>query len=224
MRLLIIESDLVLLALLLDNLPKYYLLDVASSWSKALGLLRKNSYQGLLGNWSILKHDWLEFWQIIQQSLPMFPLLILLEEKEPSLMANPLPSYPSVLLRKPFSVEELQERLQLIFSNSWQVETNKNNYQPTLNLNIEERQLAYLDQKMFLSAKECALLSLLMKHPQQILSKMILAHLLWANEEVAVGNSIEQHISGLRRKLKFLTGKNLIKTIRGVGYCYCSLD
>lgn len=66
-----------------------------------------------------------------------------------------------------------------------------------------------------LSGRELAVLEILITHPGKVISKtQIEEHIYdWDSGNIE-SNTIEVHISALRRKL----GKDLIKTIRGVGY------
>ena len=65
------------------------------------------------------------------------------------------------------------------------------------------------------SARELAVLGILVNNISRIISKaQIEEHIYdWSNEEIE-SNTIEVYISSLRRKL----GKDLIKTVRGLGY------
>ena len=68
---------------------------------------------------------------------------------------------------------------------------------------------------MVLSARERDILYILMTNIGRAVSKSrIESHIYdWSNELIE-SNTVEVHVSSLRRKL----GRNLIRTIRGVGY------
>ncbi|HEX2531323.1 MAG TPA: winged helix-turn-helix domain-containing protein, partial [Burkholderiaceae bacterium] len=67
---------------------------------------------------------------------------------------------------------------------------------------------------ILLSARECAILVDLLEHRGTALSRARLEESLYGWNEEVESNAVEVHIYNLRRKL----GKDLIKTIRGVGY------
>lgn len=68
-----------------------------------------------------------------------------------------------------------------------------------------------------LTAKEFDLLSLLLSHPRQVLSKTQILDHVWSNCFDGGGNLVEVYISSLRRKLD--KGRTpMIHTVRGVGY------
>lgn len=69
-----------------------------------------------------------------------------------------------------------------------------------------------------LTLKEFRLLELLMRHPEQVLSREQILNSLWDYDADWGSNVIDVHMKNLRKKL-FGTGKNdIIETIRGVGY------
>ena len=65
-----------------------------------------------------------------------------------------------------------------------------------------------------LSKKEVSILSILMQGKGRYYSKRMLEERLYESSNTIEGNSIEVHISSLRKKL----GKSFIKTTRGLGY------
>ena len=73
------------------------------------------------------------------------------------------------------------------------------------------------DQPVDLSARELALLEVLMLRAGRVVSKdNLVEHLCAWGEEVST-NAIEVYIHRLRRKLD--TGEVRIETVRGLGYC-----
>ncbi len=72
------------------------------------------------------------------------------------------------------------------------------------------------DQPVSLSAKEFALLAMLMRNAGAVLSKRVLLEQLWGYDSYDE-NLAEVHLSSLRRRLP-PEARSLIRTIRGVGY------
>ncbi len=75
---------------------------------------------------------------------------------------------------------------------------------------------SYDDQPLELSAKEFALLALLIDHSGTVLSKRTLLDHIWGFDAYDE-NLVEVHVSALRRRLPD-GAKRMIHTIRGVGY------
>ena len=65
-----------------------------------------------------------------------------------------------------------------------------------------------------LSAREWAILELLLARPGRVLSRVQLEEKLYGWKDEINSNAVEVHIHGLRRKL----GADLIQNIRGIGY------
>ena len=70
-----------------------------------------------------------------------------------------------------------------------------------------------------LTAKEFAILELLMKYPDKIFSKANLFQSVWNTEYISEDNTLNVHISNLRNKLKAVCpDKDFIDTVWGIGY------
>jgi len=69
-----------------------------------------------------------------------------------------------------------------------------------------------------LTAKEFALLELLMRHPGQVLTRTQITNHVWGYDLEALSNVVEIYIHYLRDKLDRGYARSLIKTVRGVGY------
>ena len=69
-----------------------------------------------------------------------------------------------------------------------------------------------------LTAKEFALLEYLMRHPDQVLSRTVIAEHVWNYDFDNVTNVIDVHVKNLRRKIDGEYEHKLIHTMRGIGY------
>ncbi|WP_233183561.1 winged helix-turn-helix domain-containing protein, partial [Paenibacillus sonchi] len=72
-------------------------------------------------------------------------------------------------------------------------------------------------RKLDLSAKEFQILSILMRHPNQVLSREQIYENVWGDEYGEI-NTVTVHIKNIRKKLG--PEHNFIKTIWGIGYKY----
>jgi two-component system response regulator MprA len=66
-----------------------------------------------------------------------------------------------------------------------------------------------------LSAREAALLELLLRNPRQVISRALALERVWGSESAATLNAVDRCVSYLRRKLG---DPPLIQTVRGVGF------
>jgi two-component system response regulator QseB len=65
-----------------------------------------------------------------------------------------------------------------------------------------------------LTGRECALLELLLAHPQRVLPRGLIQDKLYAFEQDIESNALEVHVHHLRRKIH----PKIVRTVRGVGY------
>jgi len=224
MRLLVVENDLVLLDLLLDNLLNNYLVDVASDLAKVKDLLEDNSYQAILLSSFIFDNERLKDHASRVFKNSECPILLMTSGELSSHDFAFLGQRSIDFLHKPFSLSELNLRLKLILFKLPVKDQELFLTNQKLLLNNQTHSLSFAKNTLFLSRKEFYLLQLFFKRPNQLLSKSLLANLVWDNEEVVYGNSIATHITSLRKKIKQLSGRELIKTVRGDGYLLEDLE
>jgi DNA-binding response OmpR family regulator len=86
-----------------------------------------------------------------------------------------------------------------------------------LTLEVETGDVRRGDRLVQLTAREFALLSHLMRHPRQVLTREQLLSAVWADEETD-DNVVAVYIGYLRAKLDGDGQPRLIQTMRGFGY------
>jgi two-component system response regulator MprA len=69
-----------------------------------------------------------------------------------------------------------------------------------------------------LTRTEFRLLELLMLHPHEVLSHSVIYERIWECDLGATSNSLRVYVGYLRRKLRAAGARDLIYTMRGVGY------
>jgi two-component system response regulator QseB len=117
-------------------------------------------------------------------------------------------------LIKPISTEELAARLRAMLRRA----TGRAQSEWThgaLRYDTVARQVHWQGRPVELTARELALLEVLLKHPQRVLSKAQLQEQLydWSGREPE-SNTLEVHVHRLRRKIH----PDIVRTVRGVGY------
>ncbi|AYA76306.1 DNA-binding response regulator [Bacillus sp. Y1] len=125
-------------------------------------------------------------------------------------------------MTKPFQIEELLARIRVCLRNK----------QPILDKESESNWLIFSDLKLSetthevmrgedrieLTPREFTLLSHLIKHPRQVLSREQLLNGVWGYDYYGDTNVVDVYIRYLRNKIDKPYSTNLIHTIRGVGY------
>ncbi len=83
-------------------------------------------------------------------------------------------------------------------------------------VDLDGHEVSRSSQRISLTATEFRLLSTLVRHRNQVLSKRQLLELVWGFDDYDT-NVVEVHMCALRRKLESV-GPRLVHTVRGVGY------
>ncbi len=120
-------------------------------------------------------------------------------------------------IKKPFELEELEERINNIkkrynIQNDILIEIDEN-----INFDYHKRELIFSDgSSVSLSLKESEILRYLINHKNRVVSTSELTQNIWSYDEIPSDATLRVYIKNLRRYF----GKERIKTVRGVGYCF----
>ena len=117
------------------------------------------------------------------------------------------------VLVKPFEVEELIARIQMV--------TKRNGDKVALTFaDVEIDELAHIVSRrgteIELTVTEFKLLSMFLRNAVQVMSKRQLLASVWGFDDYDV-NLVEVHVSALRKKLE-QHGPRIVQTVRGIGY------
>jgi len=120
-------------------------------------------------------------------------------------------------LVKPFAFRELLARLRALRRRASEQRTTTLQV-AGLTLDLVTHHAAREGQTIELTAKEFALLELLMRHPNQTLSRTVIAEHVWGYDFYYQSNVVDVYIRYLRRKIDDPFAARLIETVRGMGY------
>lgn len=116
---------------------------------------------------------------------------------------------------KPFLMAELLARARALLRRSGALSAAQVVYED-ITLDETTRTVTRAGHEIELTRTEYELLSVLMRHPRQVLSKHQLLTQVWGFETFEQ-NRVEVHMSALRRKME-VDGPRVVQTVRGVGY------
>ena len=116
-------------------------------------------------------------------------------------------------LVKPFDLTELTARIGAV-SRRYAGNPNPLIERGDLSIDIAARRLMRAGKPVTLTAREWVLLEAFLQKPGQLLSKALLEERLYSFDTEVESNTIEVHVSRLRKKL----GADVIVTERGLGY------
>lgn len=215
MRLLLIEDDPDLGEPLALGLRHFgHLVDWFRDGTSADAALSAAPYDALVLDLGLPGADgmtWLQRWRLRGVSLPV---LILTARDGVDQRIAGLDAGADDYLIKPIAVAELAARLRALLRRTaghaqavWSHGALE--YEPA------GKRVRWQGREIELTARELALLEVLLSHPQQVLSKDRLLEKLydWSGAEPE-SNALEVHVHHLRRKL----AAELIRNVRGVGY------
>lgn len=123
-------------------------------------------------------------------------------------------------ITKPFDMEEVLARMESNLRRT-QIQNGSQSFfqHKDLILKFEKNTVFLQGKELFLTAKEYAILELLMKYPDKVFSKANLFQSIWGTEYISEDNTLNVHISNLRNKLKNINQEeDYIDTIWGIGY------
>ncbi len=216
MRLLILEDDPQLGEAVSGGLRQQgHVVDWFTSGPPADAAIRSTSYDALVLDLGLPGTDglvWLRRWR--QGGLAL-PVLVLTARDTVEQRIEGLDVGADDYLIKPITLDELAARLRAMLRRATGRATQAEWTHGALSYDPAGKQVRWKDQPVELTGRETALLEVLLKNPQRVLSKTQLLEQLydWSGGEPE-SNALEVHIHHLRRKI----APALVRTIRGLGY------
>ena len=144
---------------------------------------------------------------------PAVPVIVLTAKDAVSDRVANLEAGADDYLVKPFSFSELLARVRARLRTSGQSRSDVI-AAGNLVLDLGARAVSVEEQTLSLSAREFALLEVLARNPNRVLSREQLLDMVWGYDFDGSSNVVEVYVGQLRRKI----GTERIETVRGVGY------
>jgi two-component system response regulator TctD len=218
MRLLVVEDNEQLAGLLSKGLKTAgYETDVLSSLEEASTVLRTTFYAALILDLGLPDGDGLELLREIRHRNNPIPVLVLTARSGLHDRVCGLRSGADDYLVKPFALEELVARLEAqlrrpghLLGSSLRI--------ANLEFDTRNRQASIDDRPQVLSARETAVLELLMRSKGRVVSKKQVEDHIFGHSGDVASNAVEVYVHRLRKQLSERGAKVQVHTIRGVGY------
>jgi DNA-binding response OmpR family regulator len=216
--LLVVEDNEQLADLLSKGLQAAgYETDVLSTFEEARTVLRTTFYAALILDLGLPDGDGLELLRELRHRNNPIPILVLTARGGLHDRVQGLRSGADDYLVKPFALEELVARLEAQLRRPGQLRGSSLRI-ANLEFDTSNRQASIDDHPQVLSARETAVLELLMRSKGRVVSKkQVEDHIFGHSGEVA-SNAIEVYVHRLRKQLSERGAKVQVHTIRGVGY------
>ena len=218
MRLLVVEDNEDLACLLAQGLQAAgYDADVLSTAAEARAALATTRYAAAVLDLGLPDADGLLVLRELRHRKDPVPILVLTARAGVNDRVIGLRSGADDYLVKPFAFEELVARLEAVLRRPGQMLGSSLRI-GNLVFDVGSRQAFIDDRPEMFSARELAVLELLMRRKGRVVSKKLTEdHLVGLSGELT-SNAIEVYIHRLRRQLSERGAKVQIHTIRGVGY------
>ncbi|MBK7406122.1 MAG: response regulator transcription factor [Phycisphaerales bacterium] len=120
-------------------------------------------------------------------------------------------------LAKPFEFDELVARVRALLRRGDASESRRLKMHD-LELDLDTREAMRAGERIKLTGKEFSLLEYIMRNPDRVLTRQVIAEKVWAIRYEPSSNVIDVAISGLRRKIDKGFETPLIHTVIGAGY------
>ena len=219
-RVLVVDDEkMIVKGLKFSLMQDYSVVDCAYDGEEALEYAKNNEYDIILLDIMLPKLDGLSVCQQIREFSDV-PIIMLTAKGDDMDKILGLEYGADDYITKPFDMEEVLARIE---SNLRRVQFQKDI--PTylrhgnLILDLNDNTAFLQGSELTLTAKEFAILELLMKYPDKIFSKANLFQSVWNTEYISEDNTLNVHISNLRNKLKAVCpDKDFIDTVWGIGY------
>ena len=121
-------------------------------------------------------------------------------------------------LLKPFAFSELLARVRTLLRRGGKAPTDPFLRAANLELDLLRRRVSRAGQRIDLTAKEFALLELLLRRQGEVLPRSLIASQVWDMNFDSDTNVIEVAMRRLRAKVDDMFEPKLIRTVRGMGY------
>lgn len=118
---------------------------------------------------------------------------------------------------KPFAIEELLARIQVVFRRDNNLNSKILNFKD-LSINIDSRVVKKGDEELNLTNKEYELLLYLMENKDKVISRLSLLESVWGYNYETETNVVDVYVRHLRNKLDTEDKEEYIKTVRSIGY------
>ena len=214
MRILLIEDDAVLGSAVRDQIAgDGHSVDWVQRLDAAASAIAGVNYDLVLLDLMLPDGRGIPFLRNLRTRGDATPVIILTALDQVSDRVDGLNAGADDYLVKPFDLTELSARIGSV-ARRYSGNPNPIITHGAIQIDLAARSIHHNGRRVVLTAREWALFEAFVTHPDQLFSKAQLEDKLYAFDAEVESNTIEVHISRLRKKL----GAQIIETERGLGY------
>ncbi|VXB95422.1 Uncharacterized transcriptional regulatory protein YkoG [Flavobacterium sp. 9R] len=216
MKILIVEDEVGIADFLKQGLEEEgYSVLVAYDGEAGLALALQQKVNVILLDWMLPKMHGIDICKAIRKANIQTPILFLTARDTVQETIEGLKAGANDYIKKPFSFDELIERIKIHFRN-----TASNDLLVLGNISIDpsKHQVLLGDQEVNLTQREYELLVYLIKNKGKVCTRNQIIEDVWDIHFEYDTGVIDVFMNAIRKKLNLNKEEDLIKTIRGVGY------
>lgn len=220
MKILVVEDDKTINSFVSKGLKEEgHVVSSAFDGKTGLDLASTGDFDFMILDIMLPKMDGLSICRTLRQQESQMPIIMLTAKDSVDNRIEGLDVGADDYLIKPFAFSELLARMRA-------VSRRKNGEGQTvlevagLQVDLVRHKVLYEDKELELTGREFTLLQHFMKRRSHVLSRTMIIESVWGYDFQAGTNIIDVYINFLRRKLRKLTGKDWIRTIRNRGYVF----
>lgn len=216
MRILIIEDETGISNFLKQGLEEQgYETSVATDGLQGIALAEKQKPELILLDWMLPKLTGIEVCKKIREKDKKTPILFLTAKDTIQETIEGLKSGANDYIKKPFSFEELLERIKIHFRNAG---TDKILTLGDIEVNLLKHSVLAGGQEVNFTQREFDLLQYLIENKGRVCTRNEIIENVWGIHFEYDTGVIDVFMNAIRKKLKTNKEEEFIKTIRGVGY------
>jgi len=219
MRVLVVEDERRISAYVKRGLEEQgYAVDAAFTGVEALGWAEAADYDLIVLDILLPGMDGVSVCRELRRRGLRSPILMLTARDSVDDRVAGLDAGADDYLVKPFAMKELLARLRALTRRS--AETSKSPVLQVADLTLDTltHRVRRGGKPIQLTAKEYAVLECLIREPERVLTRTMIAEHVWNYDVFNQSNVVDVYIRNLRRKIDDAFGAKLIHTVRGAGY------
>lgn len=216
MKILIVEDELGIANFLKQGLEEEgYEVLIAHDGKTGYDLALSQKLNLILLDWMLPQMTGIDVCQSIRKTDLKTPIIFLTAKDTVQETIEGLKAGANDYIKKPFSFDELLERIKIHFRNE---NTDTILTLGNIKINISKHQVTVESQEILFTQREYELLVYLIKNKGKVCTRNQIIEDVWDIHFEYDTGVIDVFINAIRKKLNLNKDQELIKTIRGVGY------